>query len=440
MRKFKAGIGLALAMLTPWAHAAGFDCAKAATGVEKGICATPKVSAADGQLGEAFKAALAAHPELADALKLDQRHWLASRDETLSAYPSVAKAQASVVGLYNDRIAFLKGLDTKPWPVPFDALQAALPKLPATGAIIPDDLAKVGAGITLAQDVQLQGGKGFPYAPDAKVAAALKELDSYAGYRKLEGSPVSSLWSMGGTAHCWTETPFRIDGKRAIAVPRPDAWGDGDCMTNHGMARIGDHTIAFLVRGGSQDEAGLVAAAWNGKAFDHARMLVFRFDHALKVDASTCGTDKAACDDFAKVALAAATRYDRSPQKGTMDAAFPGYDKAAYAAVLKAAQAAGGPLEKNGQPPELPLLDDAGGKMTGYSSDAQAFPLVFRGETLLGLIDHGHVGWRVNDDWMVAAWRVKDGKVVPAAAAYVSVNRGKLLLAAPVAAPAPESH
>jgi uncharacterized protein YecT (DUF1311 family) len=440
VRKFKAGIGLALAMLTPWAHAAGFDCAKAATGVEKGICATPKVSAADGQLGEAFKAALAAHPELADALKLDQRHWLASRDETLSAYPSVAKAQASVVGLYNDRIAFLKGLDTKPWPAPFDALPAALPKLPATGAIIPDDLAKVGAGITLAQDVQLEGGKGFPYEPDAKVASGLADIGNFGGYRKLQGSPVSSVWGVQGTAYCWEETPFRIEGKRAIAVPRPDAWGDGDCMTKHGIARIGDNVVAFLVRGASPDESGVVAATWNGKGFDHARMLVLRFDHALKLDGSTCSADKAPCDDFAKVAMAAATRFDRSPQKGAMDAAFPGYDKAAYAAVLTAAQANGGPLEKNGQPPVLPLLDGVGGNMTDYSSDAQAFPLVFRGETLLGLIDHGHVGWRVNNDWMVAAWRVKDGKAVPAAAAYVSVNRGKLLLAAPVPAPAPESH
>lgn len=439
MRKWKAGLGLALLVIAPWAYGAGFDCARASTGVEKAICASPKVSALDGQLGDAFKAALKSHPEQGDALKLDQRHWLASRDETLAAYPSVKEAEGSVTVLYMARIAFLKGLDTKPWPQPFDALRPALAKLPATDATIPTDLAKIGIDMALAEDVNLETAAAFPWQPDAAVKEALKDLGASTGYRKLAGSPISSVWSVGGTAHCWTEAPFRIQDKQALAVDAPSVWGEGDCMTGHGIARIADHFVAYVVGDGSADEVSLDTSVWNGKAFDRGQRLVLRFDHGLTAEGSACAPGKAACEDFASTAMSVATRYDRSPQKGALDHAFNTYDKAAYAAVLKAARAAGGPLEKDGQPPELPLLE-ANGKMTGFSSDANVFPLVFRGETLLGLIDHGHVGWRVNNDWMVAAWRLKDGKAEPVAAAYIAVRRGKLLLAAPVPAPPVESH
>ncbi|UPG95202.1 lysozyme inhibitor LprI family protein [Luteibacter aegosomatissinici] len=440
MRKWQAGLGLALAVLAPWAHGAGFDCAKAGTAVEKAICAAPKVSAADGQLGEAFKAALKGHPELADALKLDQRHWLASRDAALSTYSSIKEAESSVLSLYKSRIDFLKGLDAASWPKPYAALRPVLAKLPTSNAKVPADFAKTGVSITLSEDVQLPDAKAFPWQPDATLREALKDMDSYAGYRKLEGSPISSLWSMGGTAHCWTETPFRIEGKQAIAVEAPAAWSGGDCMTDHGMARIAGDIVAYVVGDGSADEVTFETSVWDGKTFAADHMLVFRFDHALSQVASACAPGKSPCDEFATVALTAATRYDRSPQPGTLDTAFASVDKAAYAAQLKAARGANGPLDKDSESPELPLLDDAGGRMTFYSHDAQPFPVVFRGETLLGLIDHGHVGWRENNDWMVSAWRLKAGKLEPVASAYIAVNRAKLLLAAPVPAPPPETH
>lgn len=43
----------AMLMAPAFVHAAGFDCAKAVTPVEKAICAAPKTSALDGEFGEA---------------------------------------------------------------------------------------------------------------------------------------------------------------------------------------------------------------------------------------------------------------------------------------------------------------------------------------------------------------------------------------------------
>ncbi len=62
------------------AGAAGFDCAKAATPIEKRICADPALSALDDQLTAAYKAALAAAPSGREAVKADQRAWLITRD------------------------------------------------------------------------------------------------------------------------------------------------------------------------------------------------------------------------------------------------------------------------------------------------------------------------------------------------------------------------
>jgi uncharacterized protein YecT (DUF1311 family) len=60
-------------------EAASFDCAKAATAVEKAICADPGLSQADERMAEAYGQAMAA--SLAPrTLRTDQIRWLAGRD------------------------------------------------------------------------------------------------------------------------------------------------------------------------------------------------------------------------------------------------------------------------------------------------------------------------------------------------------------------------
>jgi len=60
-------------------EAASFDCAKAATAVEKAICADPGLSQADERMAEAYRQAMAA--SLAPrTLRTDQIRWLAGRD------------------------------------------------------------------------------------------------------------------------------------------------------------------------------------------------------------------------------------------------------------------------------------------------------------------------------------------------------------------------
>jgi hypothetical protein len=242
--------------------------------------------------------------------------------------------------------------------------------------------------------------------------------------------------------HCWDETPFRIDGTKAIAVDAPASWG-GDCMSTHDLAKIGDAYVALWQAYPSPDEMILQMARWEGKAFGKDARLVARFDHALAVKGSACAPEQSPCDDFATTAMASVARYDRSPMAATLARNLTGKDKATYDALLAAAKGGKALATSNGGvAPDLPDFGSGytDGVMAGYSEDADVFPLTFRGETLLGYIDHGHVGWRVNNDWMVSAWRLKGDALEPVASVYVEVKRGAFLLSSMVPVPPPEEH
>jgi uncharacterized protein YecT (DUF1311 family) len=441
VRMVSAALLLALPL---GSHAAGFDCAKASTMVEKAICASPTISALDGQLGDAFRGALANHPGKADALKLDQRHWLAERDEAVAAFLAdhPGKPLSADVASYPSRIAFLRGLDGKA-PKPLDMVQASLSRLPPGSHDVLGDLAKAGVDIAIATDVPVEDAKAFPYEPDAGLREALSGLDASSGYRKLQGSPVSSLFSVGGTAHCWTEAPFRIEGKKAITVEAPGAWAS-DCMSLHGMARVGSDFIATVLSNPSPDEMNIEVGRWEGRAFGPDAQLTLRFDHSLAPVGGACAPKQSPCDDFTTAAMAAVTRYERSPMQGTLDRPLKGAEKSAYDAMVAAARGPSGIAPKGGTSsyPDLPAFgtDIASGQMTGYGPEATLFPMTFRGQPLLGFIGHGHIGWRINDDWLVSAWRLKNGKLEPVASAYVAVKRGPLLLSSIVPPPPPEQH
>ncbi|WP_266156325.1 lysozyme inhibitor LprI family protein [Dyella silvatica] len=68
-----------LLALPLFAHAAGFDCHKAQSTVEKTVCADPALSQLDSQLASAFHQAMAATPGDAALLRV-QRNWLKQRD------------------------------------------------------------------------------------------------------------------------------------------------------------------------------------------------------------------------------------------------------------------------------------------------------------------------------------------------------------------------
>ena len=90
-----------LTLLPLAAHAAGFDCAKAASPTEKAICADAALSKLDGDLATAWKQALGKGGDTA-ALKAAQLKWLKQRDR--------CGDDAQCLGdRYRERLASLNG-------------------------------------------------------------------------------------------------------------------------------------------------------------------------------------------------------------------------------------------------------------------------------------------------------------------------------------------
>lgn len=95
-------------LAAPLAHAAGFDCARAATPMEKRICADPALSKLDEGLTRAYVRALA-RVGSKDLVRQWQRDWLKSAQLT------ACKDAACLRPLFTVRIALLDDAIASPW-------------------------------------------------------------------------------------------------------------------------------------------------------------------------------------------------------------------------------------------------------------------------------------------------------------------------------------
>lgn len=90
-------------------QAAAFDCAKASTDVEKDICASPELKAADDEMSAAYVAALPRLPKDQQAqLKSNQRAWLKQRSDSCG-YGEPPERTTCLLDKTRERTAFLTG-------------------------------------------------------------------------------------------------------------------------------------------------------------------------------------------------------------------------------------------------------------------------------------------------------------------------------------------
>jgi uncharacterized protein YecT (DUF1311 family) len=113
-------LALALPIVLPLAiaHAASFDCTKAATKTEKTICADATLSGLDSLLAQTYKAVMAKHPgdkHFAGYLVGSQKNWLSRRD--------ACATPKCVLEAYTERIDSLRHdqLPDEMFPLPHNA-------------------------------------------------------------------------------------------------------------------------------------------------------------------------------------------------------------------------------------------------------------------------------------------------------------------------------
>jgi uncharacterized protein len=103
MRQVSLGFVLCALLPLAAASAASFDCAKAATSVERAICQDEQVSVLDEYLARYYSAARKALGRGATCLRADQREWLKSVRDRCADSECLRRA-------YLERLALLDGL------------------------------------------------------------------------------------------------------------------------------------------------------------------------------------------------------------------------------------------------------------------------------------------------------------------------------------------
>ncbi len=108
MNRFSLAI---LFTLTPVClHAASFDCAKAQTDVDKAICSSPDLSAADDKLDQAYHTAQANFPEAAELVRQSERNWFLAAERNCRRHENDYPLADCLTPLWQDRTFFLSGI------------------------------------------------------------------------------------------------------------------------------------------------------------------------------------------------------------------------------------------------------------------------------------------------------------------------------------------
>ena len=93
---------------------ASYDCAKAASEVERAICHVRSLADLDVQLNTTYRSLVSTlPPEKREKLKREQRNWLRKRDRECAPYKGWV---CCISGMYQDRIAALKSRSSSPPP------------------------------------------------------------------------------------------------------------------------------------------------------------------------------------------------------------------------------------------------------------------------------------------------------------------------------------
>lgn len=236
----------ALALL-PFAAGAqpSFDCAKATTGVEKAICASPALSALDREMADAYAAALREWGEARHGMISDQRHWLRNLQKSCAAMQNNPQGENCLVGQLRARINFIRD-NAK------SGAFAASDKDKELCRLMSEDVGQVPVSSNpygfLSQEVAIlktswQVRGDVSHAPEnweVLVNAAGIDLDKVgngADSISLLTGPgqfgVGALQSIDGTMSCQTLAFFEYRKDGSIRAIRPPyTWEDQPCWTD----------------------------------------------------------------------------------------------------------------------------------------------------------------------------------------------------------------
>lgn len=449
MRSMGMKMSLALALLgaAPLATAAGFDCGKAGSPVERKICGDAGLSRLDGQMAQAFSQSRAKAGTQAEALLRDQRNWLGERNDAVLQIAQL-KTTRYAADLYRQRIAFLEHA--------FDVQSADAPLLAAIVKHLagqPSTVSQVGAlggdGSVFkpATELPYDPSKPLPFDP-----ATLTKLEDEVGVQmpgaltvppkllRLDEQHLGALYSVDGTADCVTMKLFDWKGRTVQPVPLPETLNQ-NCWTTQGwLVAFQNRAYALQLDESSIAASDIETQQWDGSRWSRPARVLVRYDYRASPRYVQCAqTD---CTALTVLAGKALDRYVRSRDEDTLNGHLPADGQAQFNTMRQQA----GNAERL---QELPWADapksyanqgDGYRGYRGFGDSSVYFPIRWQGEWLLGRIGRAALGWRTSDDWLLGIWRWDGHDFVPVFGMVAPTRRDGFLLAAWLPAKPFQSH
>jgi hypothetical protein len=241
---------------------------------------------------------------------------------------------------------------------------------------------------------------------------------------RFGGSSLSMAEAVGGTARCQYFVFFDAPPAGAAhAVAAPPVVQNAEpftfCVKTTGYAGEVAGVPAFVVETDRDSTVELSFTPWRDGGWQGQCKVVIRFSDIFEMTDRFC--KDVDCNAMADQALSLTKKVDRAPQAAPEDA--NGQD-AKFKALKKLA---------DDSPPGVQLPTFGGqihglfGSYNDFAEDSVFLPIVVGGETYLGRVGHGAVGWRKVPDYLFAAYKRVGDSLKPVAGFYISKMRGKPL-------------
>jgi hypothetical protein len=244
--------------------------------------------------------------------------------------------------------------------------------------------------------------------------------------RRLGVSNTYAVETMAGTMDCedfaFIEASPGRPGKLAPAPPQLVAARNdvgSFCVTAEGLLGQVGATPVFIDQGWDSVAPvyDLAFAAWRGSAWTKPCSLHVVFRSSYRVDKVDC--HGGVCAQLPAAALAMAVQ--RQAQIVAHGAAQDAPVTFAWGPPLSAAGRTKAqtltPLIED--PPTLDVSSVVGDTSHGFADDAVIFPVVIAGQTLVAVLSHGGVGWRIYPDFVLSLYDLNAGAAERIASVHI---------------------
>jgi hypothetical protein len=415
--------------------------------VEKFICAQSSLRKQDQKVEHLIAQASHQLPANAAKLKRDQANWRAHRDaqvwnDSVNGYSSPGD---DLRQMYRERRWYLRGLLTgsaENTPITrrlHDAMQSSSP---FDRSHLFQTLYRHDASIHAPRKVRLQRPFNFDrflntlsLTPTPTLEKAFNRVESHEEsdiYNSLwlPSVRIGAIYAVGGSANCAVSQWLHANSHH-IAYPIPSPrfmqYKEHFCGVQLHLLSVAGQAVAVRADISDLNQVDMTMQSWSGKRWNPEQRLLVRFDHTLGAAQVVCRTG-GHCAVWRDAAMAAAKRFDRAPEPGTLTSSSA-KTGTAYARLLRLAKGAWHQATA-----AIPYANNsltlAAGGYTRFGTDAIYFPTRVAGQVLLGRIGHtGHIDTMRNIGWIIGFWKFGGNRhrLLPVAGAVVPRQVGPYL-------------